>query len=283
VSGTIVVGSLFQPFEFTLDGGPGADTVAPTFVQNPLPDLTFRAALPASSNPQGRVNYVLPQATDNRPGTPSVVCTPASGTMFRAGRTPVTCVASDAAGNRRERSFDVILINETVPVLAGFLPGEQITATATDMAPSFPVRATIFSEPVDVGEFMPDADGMVTVTVTVPDGLPVGEHQLVLTGRTADGNLNSVGFPFTVLDPAAVPTIPTPTGPPAVDPPVVGTPPSPADPVVAPFRPAPAQTPVGGLPATGSDGVNRIVVLGATLAALGLLLWLASRRRVRIR
>ena len=147
VSGTIVVGNLFQPFEFTLGGGPGADTLAPTFVQNPLPDLTFRAALPASSNPQGRVNYVLPQATDNRPGTPSVVCTPASGTMFRAGRTPVTCVASDAAGNRRERSFDVILINETVPLLAGFLPGEQITVTATDMEPRFPVRATIFSEP----------------------------------------------------------------------------------------------------------------------------------------
>jgi LPXTG-motif cell wall-anchored protein len=149
------------------------------------------------------------------------------------------------------------------------------------MEPRFPVRATIFSEPVDVGEFMPEADGTVTVTVTVPKDLPPGEHQLVLTGRTGDANLNSVGFPFTVLDPAVpVPVAPTPgapTQPPTVAPPFIGAP-VPAEPALAPFRPAPAQTPVGGLPATGSDA-NRIVVLGAVFAALGLALWLSSRRR----
>jgi hypothetical protein len=281
VSGTFTVGTLVQPFEIPLGGGPGADTVAPTFVDNPLPDLTFRATVVASSS---RVNYVLPRATDNRPGTPSVVCTPASGTQFPVGRTEVTCVARDAAGNSRTRSFDVILINETLPLLAS-PPGGQITATATDMTPNLEVRATIFSEPVDLGEFIADANGTVTVTVTVPDGLTPGEHQLVLTGLTPDGNLNSVAFAVTVLDPAAVPTAPAPTAPPAgvppVDPtPVVGMPATPVDSGLSPFRPAAAQTPVGGLPATGSDGVGRIVVLGAALAALGLLLWLAAHRRL---
>jgi hypothetical protein len=281
VSGTIVVGDLFQPFEFTLGGGPGADTTAPTFVQNPLLDLTFRAAIPASSDPRSRVNYVLPRATDNRPGTPSVVCTPASGTLFRVGTTEVTCVARDAAGNPRTRRFDVILIDEdeTLPVLAT-PPGGQITATADDMTPNLEVRATLFSEPVDLGEFMADANGTVTVTVTVPDDVTPGEHQLVLTGLTPDGNLNSVAFAVTVLDPAASPPAPTPGVPPAVGPPFDAAPASPADPVVSPFRPAPAQAPGGALPATGSDGVGRVLALGAALAALGLLLWLTSRRRL---
>lgn len=82
--------------------------------------------------------------------------------MFRAGTTKVTCVASDAAGHRRTRRFDVILIDETVPLLAGYLPDEQITVTANNMNPTLPVSATICSEPVDVGEFMPDADGTAT-------------------------------------------------------------------------------------------------------------------------
>jgi len=38
-------------------------------------------------------------------------------------------------------------------------------------------------------------------------------------------------------------------------------------------------SPVGALPATGSDGVGRVVMLAAAFAALGLLLWLPSRRR----
>jgi hypothetical protein len=264
VSGTIVAGSLVQPFEFRIGGGPGGDSLAPTFV-DPLLDLTVRADVPTSNDPRYRVNYTSPRAVDERPGGVSVVCTPASGTMFRVGRTEVTCVASDAAGNRRTGSFDVVLIDETLPVLAGFVPGEQITVTVTEMDPRFPVRATFFSEPVDAGQFTPASDGTLTVTVTVPRELTPGEHQLVLTGRGPDGSLNAVAFTFTVFAPVSPDPGPLPDRP--------GQPGQPA-------RPDPTGgQPVDELPATGSGGIGALVALATALGALGIVLRLVGGPR----
>ena len=52
------------------------------------------------------VVYPLPVATDNCV-TPSVVCSPPSGSVFQVGVTRVTCVATDACGNSSSCSFSV--------------------------------------------------------------------------------------------------------------------------------------------------------------------------------
>ncbi len=49
-------------------------------------------------------------AYDAVDGTISVICSPASGSMFSVGTTTVNCTASDAAGNMASKSFTVTVI-----------------------------------------------------------------------------------------------------------------------------------------------------------------------------
>lgn len=60
------------------------------------------ACPPATSR---TVNFTVP-ASDNCPGV-TVVCTPASGSVFPVGTTTVTCIATDAAGNTATCMFTV--------------------------------------------------------------------------------------------------------------------------------------------------------------------------------
>ena len=52
------------------------------------------------------VNFATPLASDNC-GVPTVSCTPASGSSFKLGTTPVICTATDAAGNTNNCTFDI--------------------------------------------------------------------------------------------------------------------------------------------------------------------------------
>jgi len=49
-------------------------------------------------------------ATDNVDPSPTVRCTPPSGSIFRIGVTTVTCTATDAAGNVGSGSFLVTVV-----------------------------------------------------------------------------------------------------------------------------------------------------------------------------
>ena len=64
----------------------------------------------------GPLQYPLPTATDNS-GTVTLVCTPASGTVFALGRTTVTCNATDPTGNTAVASFVIthLIAPETLP------------------------------------------------------------------------------------------------------------------------------------------------------------------------
>ncbi|HYT60933.1 MAG TPA: HYR domain-containing protein, partial [Haliangiales bacterium] len=54
-----------------------------------------------------RVTFPTPVATDDCPGTITVLCNPPSGTVFPIGDTPVTCTATDAVGNVSVCTFTV--------------------------------------------------------------------------------------------------------------------------------------------------------------------------------
>ena len=58
----------------------------------------------------GAVGNFNVTATDNCPGPVTVVCTPPSGSIFPAGTNTVLCMASDAAGNLSQCSFQVIVL-----------------------------------------------------------------------------------------------------------------------------------------------------------------------------
>ncbi|HEX5165281.1 MAG TPA: HYR domain-containing protein [Thermomicrobiales bacterium] len=63
------------------------------------------------------VNWPDPTAVDDLSGTSGPVCLPASGAIFGLGETPVTCTATDGAGNVATAAFTVTVIDVQPPDL----------------------------------------------------------------------------------------------------------------------------------------------------------------------
>jgi hypothetical protein len=85
------------------------DTQAPTLV---CPANVTAVAAGCAGTSQ-LVTYVTPTASDNCPGV-TVVCSPASGTIFPVGTTTVTCTATDTAGNTATCSFTLTTFNACI-------------------------------------------------------------------------------------------------------------------------------------------------------------------------
>ena len=82
-----------------------SDTEAPTLA--PLGDITTPATSPA-----GAVVTYSASATDAVDGDLTPSCTPVAGSTFALGATPVTCTATDVAGNSASTSFLVTVFNQ---------------------------------------------------------------------------------------------------------------------------------------------------------------------------
>ncbi|MEK7676755.1 MAG: choice-of-anchor D domain-containing protein, partial [Verrucomicrobiota bacterium] len=127
--------------------------------------------------------------TDNCPGA-TVVCSPASGSVFQKGTTTVTCTGTDASGNVSTCSFTVTVNDTEKPVVTcpanitvNAAPGQcntvvTYTTTVTDNCPG----ATVVSAPPSGSTFQP---GTTTVTSTATD---------------ASGNVSTCTFTVTVND-----------------------------------------------------------------------------------
>jgi uncharacterized delta-60 repeat protein len=78
------------------------DTTAPTITAGPI-------RVNADSAVGAVVNYLV-GVQDAVDPSPSLNCQPPSGSLFPVGTTTVTCAATDATGNRSERSFRIIVV-----------------------------------------------------------------------------------------------------------------------------------------------------------------------------
>jgi hypothetical protein len=81
------------------------DVEAPVFALGSLASFTVNATSPSGAV----VNYSV-DVNDNV-GVVSVLCEPASGSVFPVGSNPVSCEAKDAAGNSSSHSFSVHVIS----------------------------------------------------------------------------------------------------------------------------------------------------------------------------
>jgi len=82
------------------------------------------------------VTFPVPVASGNCDPAPVVVCTPASGSVFTGGTTPVTCTATDACGNVSNCGFDLVVepVNElavTVELEPNIAPTGTLTRCIT--------------------------------------------------------------------------------------------------------------------------------------------------------
>lgn len=105
-SATDVAGNVSAPQALTVR----LDATAPVFAG--VTDLTVPA-----SGPDGAVVSYPVTATDGLGGTVTTVCTPASGSTFPVGTTPVTCTATDQAGNRATAGFAVTVTAVAAPAM----------------------------------------------------------------------------------------------------------------------------------------------------------------------
>jgi hypothetical protein len=163
------------------------DTTAPAI--NGLPGgIAVDTPDPAGAT----VSWPAPSAVDVVDGAVPVTCTPASGSHFGLGTTPVNCTATDSRGNVATASFDVVvtLVDTTAPVLTG-VPG-NISVTTADpagAAVSWPAPSAI-----------DNVDGPVPVTCDPASGsvfLP-GTTTVDCTASDAHGNVATASFTVTV-------------------------------------------------------------------------------------
>jgi titin len=76
--------------------------------------------------------------------------------------------------------------------------GQKVTLHGTGYAPNSLVSVLIYSTPQVLTTVMTDSSGSFTVQVTVPAGLPDGQHTLVAAGADPSGNVRYLTLPVTV-------------------------------------------------------------------------------------
>jgi large repetitive protein len=144
----------------------------------------------ATSATGAKVSF-SPTARDAVDASPSVTCTPASGSTFPLGSTTVGCTAQDDAGNRSSTSFKVTVVDTTAPTLSN--PGNQ-NAEATGPAGAAVTFALSARDAVDASPSVkcaPKSSG---------DTFPLGQTNVTCTAQDNAGNKTSQSFNVTVVD-----------------------------------------------------------------------------------
>ncbi|MFM1770700.1 MAG: hypothetical protein RJA22_3229, partial [Verrucomicrobiota bacterium] len=106
-----------------------SDAVTITAIDIEIPSITCPTAISVTTSPGFCSTTVLfsAAADDNSPGV-TISCSPASGSFFSTGTTPVTCIATDAAGNTNACSFSVTVSDAQAPIVT--CPGNLAVATS---------------------------------------------------------------------------------------------------------------------------------------------------------
>ncbi len=162
------------------------DTQPPVFLPGSMGDQTVPTDPGQNS---AVVRFPTPQAVDNC-AVVSVVCTPASGSIFPLGTTTVTCVATDAAGNIVNGRFTVTVVDTTPPVLT--LNGNN------------PMTLECHSGFIDPGATASDiVAGNLTTAIHVSgavNAMAVGVYTLTYTVADPSGNAASITRTVKVVD-----------------------------------------------------------------------------------
>ena len=173
------------PLTIIDNDGRRTDSTPPTVQQHA--NMTVLTTEPVGSSVP--VTYTVVASDDVDP-SPVVSCTPGSGSPFEVGQTTtVSCQARDNAFNySASMSFEVAVSVAPVAPSRSVIPVRSTTLLRMGgLAPRSRVVATLFSEPIALGETVADADGNVELEVTIPPEAVVGDHHIELAGVSTDG------------------------------------------------------------------------------------------------
>ncbi len=179
---TDVAGNHATPTNFTVKV---RDTTPPT--------LTVPADIIAeATGPSGAAVSFTASATDLVDPSPSVTCSPASGSTFALGATTVSCTAKDASGNvSAVKTFKVTVQDTTPPSVS--VPAD-ITAEAT--GPSGAAVSYSGDSATDL------VDGSITPTCAPASGstFALGTTTVTCSATDGHGNTGTNSFKVTVQD-----------------------------------------------------------------------------------
>lgn len=132
-----------------------------------------------ATDPAGMtVNFDLPIVTDILDPSPSIVCTPASGSFFALGDSIVNCTATDAAGNTSHCQFVISVLDGAPPLIT--LTGASYVALEANV--------DTFSDPGATA--VDEVDGPVSVQVggAIVDSASVDTYIITYDAVDAAGN-----------------------------------------------------------------------------------------------
>jgi HYR domain len=145
----------------------------------------------STENPSGKIeSWTDPTATDKVDLSPSVLCSPTSGSNFPVGTTTVTCTATDNSNNTSSKSFTVhlTLVDHTAPTLQLPSSFSVNTENPSGTTVTYSVTATDNVDP------SPD----VHCTPGSGSNFPVGTTTVNCTATDNSGNHSSGSFTITV-------------------------------------------------------------------------------------
>ncbi len=168
-------------------GNDASDSFEIVIQDTTAPDLTVPFDITEeATGPSGAIVSFTASATDAVDGDVPVDCTPTSGTVFSLGSTPVSCSASDTAGNTAAGGFNIIVQDTTSPVLS--LPAD-IIEEATGPAGAVVTFSASASDLVD---------GSVSVICNPASGSTFALGSTVVSCETEDNAGNSAAGTFSV-------------------------------------------------------------------------------------
>jgi hypothetical protein len=156
------------------------------------PTITASGLQAEATGPATTVNYTF-DATDPDDTVVSTTCTPASGSAFPVGSTPISCSAVDSNGNVGTAAFAVVVSDTTPPLVT--VPG-ALTAEATSAAGA---AVSFASSATDL------VDGAVATNCSPASAatFPLGSTSVTCSATDAHGNSSSGSFSVVVTDTTA--------------------------------------------------------------------------------
>jgi hypothetical protein len=178
------------------------DTTGPAFT-----GVQSRITVEANGPDGAKVSFPVIGAVDLVDGPVAFVsCSPASGTKFALGTTPVSCQATDAHGNTGTVVFQVTVADTTPPTLA--IPGPTtIYATTPTGIPETEQALLSFRHAATATDIV---DPHPSISDNVKKFVEVGIHQVDFIARDFSGNATAKQTTLTVLPqpPAGTPALP---------------------------------------------------------------------------
>ena len=138
--------------------------------------------------------YGKPTATDDTDPSPTVSCTPGSGSTFAIGVTTIICTATDSSGNRSSVSFNINVVDTTAP---------SLTPPANIMAEAVSAGGAVVSYPAATATDAVDPAPVITYSQSSGTTFPLGVTTVTVTATDSSGNSSSASFKITVADNAA--------------------------------------------------------------------------------